>query len=96
MHILLNKSIFEPFWSLNRDTFPPKVIKNNYQSNIREYAGIFRMVEKYEEKFDIICNYKKSWYETKINCVNELFIKSNLICIEFYVHSTYKRLNCIF
>jgi hypothetical protein len=47
MNILLNKSIFEPFWSLNRHTFPPKVIKNNYQSNIREYAGFFRMVEKY-------------------------------------------------
>jgi hypothetical protein len=47
MHILLNKSIFKPFWSLNRHTFPPKVIYNNYQSNIREYAGFFRMVEKY-------------------------------------------------
>ena len=47
MHILLNKSIFEPFWSLNKHTFPPKVINNNYQSIIREYAGFFRMVEKY-------------------------------------------------
>ena len=47
MNILLNKSIFEPFWSLNRHTFPPKAIKNNYQSNIWEYAGFFRMVEKY-------------------------------------------------
>ena len=47
IHILLNKSIFEPFWSLNRHTFPPKVINNNYQSIIREYAGFFRMVEKY-------------------------------------------------
>jgi hypothetical protein len=46
-HILLNKSIFEPFWSLNKHTFPPKVINNNYQSIIREYAGFFRMVEKY-------------------------------------------------
>jgi hypothetical protein len=47
MHILLNKSIFEPFWSLNKHTFPPKVINTNYQSIIREYAGFFRMVEKY-------------------------------------------------
>ena len=47
MHILLNKSFFEPFWSLNRHTFPPKVINNNYQSIVREYAGFFRMVEKY-------------------------------------------------
>ena len=47
MHILLNKSIFEPFWSLNKHTFPPKVINNNYQSIIREYAGFFRMLEKY-------------------------------------------------
>ena len=47
MHILLNKSIFEPIWSLNKHTFPPKVINNNYQSIIREYAGFFRMVEKY-------------------------------------------------
>ena len=47
MHILLNKSIFEPFWSLNKHNFPPKVINNNYQSIIREYAGYFRMVEKY-------------------------------------------------
>ena len=47
MHILLNKLIFEPFWSLNKHTFPPKVINNNYQSIIREYAGYFRIVEKY-------------------------------------------------
>ena len=47
IYILLNKSIFEPFWSLNRHTFPPKVINNSYQSIIREYAGFFRMVEKY-------------------------------------------------
>ena len=47
MHILLNKSIFEPFWSLNKHVFPPKVINNNYQSFIREYAGYFRIVEKY-------------------------------------------------
>ena len=47
MHILLNKSIFEPFWSLNKHTFPPKVINNNYQSILREYAGCFRIVEKY-------------------------------------------------
>ena len=47
MHILLNKSIFEPIWSLNKHTFPPKVINNNYQSIVREYAGLFRMVEKY-------------------------------------------------
>ena len=47
IHILLNKSIFEPFWSLNKHTFPPKVINNNYQSIIREYAGFFKMVEKY-------------------------------------------------
>ena len=47
MQILLNKSIFEPFWSLNKHTFPPKVNNNNYQSIIREYAGFFRMVEKY-------------------------------------------------
>ena len=47
MHILLNKSIFEPFWSLNKHTFPPKVNNNNYQFIIGEYAGFFRMVEKY-------------------------------------------------
>jgi len=46
MQILLNKSIFEPFWSLNKHTFPPKVNNNNYQYIIRKYAGFFRMVEK--------------------------------------------------
>ena len=57
MHILLNKSILQPFWSLNKHTFPPKVINNNYQSIIREYAAFFRMVEKY------VCSkvMKKSW-----------------------------------
>ena len=75
MHILLNKSIFEPFWSLNKHTFPPKVINDNYQTIIREYAGFFRMVEKFQN----ICNHKISWYGTKINCVKSYFMKSNLI-----------------
>ena len=43
--ILLTKSIFEPFLLLNRHTFPPKVITNNYQYTIREYAAIVRIVE---------------------------------------------------
>ena len=73
MYILLNKSIFEPFRSLNKHTFPPKVTNNNYQCIIREYAAIVRIVEvgvpervmmKSLKYFLNICNYKNSWCKT--------------------------------
>ena len=42
-----------------------------------KYGGKVCLLKSYEEKFDInfkkianICNYKKSWYETKFNCLN--------------------------
>ena len=44
-HILLTKSIFEPFLLLNGHTLPPKVFNNNCQYIIREHAAIVRIVE---------------------------------------------------
>ena len=45
IHILLSKSIFEPFQHLSGVPLPLKVINNNYQYTIREYAAIVRIVE---------------------------------------------------
>ena len=45
IHILLSKSIFEPFQLLSGHTLPPKVSNKSYQYIIREYAGIVRIVE---------------------------------------------------
>ena len=73
IHILLNKSIFEPFQLLNGHTLPLKVINNNYQYIIREYAAIVRIVEvgvpgrvmmKSLIRIEIICNYKNFWCKT--------------------------------
>ena len=48
-------------------------------------------VQKLWRKVGNIWYYKISWCKTKINCVNSFFMKSNLICIKCYVHSTYWR-----
>ena len=46
--------------------------------------------KNYDEKFDqnwniflIICNFKISWYKTKMNWVNLFLIKCNLICLNW-------------
>ena len=53
--------------------------------------SIQKLWRKVWHKFQKICSYKISWYETSINFINSFFMTSNLICTEFYVYLTHKR-----